>query len=92
MDEMTASALLTNQVGWHPRPSATLPQLAKKYDAAITVAIAPDGPWFDAKSPVKMMRLKAPQGETLHFRATGPDAPAALDELVALVTRKFDEE
>ena len=92
MSELTASALLTNNVGLHARPSVKLTQLAKKYDAAITVATTPDGPWFDAKSPVKMMRLKAPQGEILHFHATGADAGAALKELVALVTRKFDEE
>lgn len=92
MNELTTSALLTNKVGLHARPSVKLTQLAKKFDAAITVAIAPDGPWFDAKSPVKMMRLKAPQGETLLFRAAGADAEAALEQLVALVNGKFDEE
>jgi phosphocarrier protein HPr len=92
MDELTASALLTNKIGLHARPSVKLTQLAKKYNAAITVAITPNGPWFDAKSPVKMMRLKAPQGETLYFYASGADAGAALEELLALVARKFDEE
>lgn len=92
MSELTAVALLTNKVGLHARPSVKLTQLAKKYASEINVAVAPGGPWFDAKSPVKMMRLKAPQGETLHFRAAGPDAGAALEELVALVTRKFGEE
>jgi phosphocarrier protein HPr len=92
MENLTASALLTNKVGLHARPSVKLTQLAKKFAASVDVAVALDGPWYDAKSPVKMMRLKAPQGETLHFRATGQDAPTALSELVALVNRKFDEE
>lgn len=92
MSELTASALLTNKVGLHARPSVKLTQLAKKFSAQVDVSVTPDGPWFDAKSPVKMMRLKAPQGETLHFRASGADAQAALGDLVALVNRRFDEE
>ncbi len=92
MTEKTASVLLTNKVGLHARPSVKLTQLAKKYAAHVDVAVDAGGPWFDAKSPVKIMRLKAPQGETLYFRAKGADAGDALGELVALVARRFDEE
>lgn len=92
MSELTASALLTNKVGLHARPSVKLTQLAKKFAANIEVAVNVQGPWFDAKSPVKMMRLKASQGETLHFRALGSDAAIALVDLVSLVNARFDEE
>lgn len=91
-DDLTASVLLTNEVGLHARPSVKLTQLAKRFQASIKVATAPEGPWVDAKSPVKIMRVKAGKGETLHFRASGGDASEALDELVGLVRRKFDEE
>ena len=69
-----------------------LTQIAKRFAASIEVALAADGPWVDAKSPVKIMRVKAPKGATLHFRAKGPDAAEAVRQLVSLVERKFDEE
>lgn len=89
---LTASALLTNEVGLHARPSVKLTQAAKRFQARIEVATAAAGPWVDAKSPVKIMRVKASKGETLHFRASGADAQEALDEIIGLVQRRFDEE
>lgn len=92
MDHETASAVLINEVGLHARPSVKLTQTAKRFTSKLEVALANDGPWVDAKSPVKIMRVKAPKGTTLHFRGSGPDARVALRELVQLVERKFDEE
>src|SRR5258707_6688442 len=89
---VTATALLTNQMGLHARPSVKLTQLAKSFAASIEIALAAEGPWLDAKSPVKVMRLKAPVGTVLHVRAQGPDAQPAAAALVALVARNFDEE
>ena len=91
MSAVIASAQLTNEIGLHARPSVKLTQLAKKFNAQLEVATSEEGPWVDAKSPVKIMRLKAVQGETLFFRAKGNDASDALDELAALVARQFDE-
>jgi phosphocarrier protein HPr len=92
MIHATASALLVNDVGLHARPSVKLTQTAKRFTSKLEVALAADGPWVDAKSPVKIMRVKAPKGAILHFRALGPDANEAIRELVWLVERKFDEE
>lgn len=92
MQEVTASARLVNKVGLHARPSVKLTQLAKRFAARIEVATSAAGPWTDAKSPVKIMRVKASQGEVLHFRASGEDAAAAITALVEIVARKFDEE
>jgi len=88
----TGSALLTNDVGLHARPSVKLTQLAKRFGAHIEFARAATGPWVDAKSPVKVMRFKAAKGETLHFRASGPDAAEALAAVVSLVERSFATE
>lgn len=88
---LTASAVLVNAVGLHARPSVKLTQCAKRFAATIELALAPDGPWTDAKSPVKVMRVKAPQGAVLHFRVTGPDREAALAALLALVHDGFGE-
>jgi phosphocarrier protein HPr len=92
MTHSTASALLVNDVGLHARPSVKLTQTAKRFASELEIALAANGPWVDAKSPVKIMRVKAPKGATLHFRAFGPDADEALNQLVSLVERKFDEE
>ena len=86
----TGSALLTKDVGLHARPSVKLTQLAKQFGSSIEFAIDADGPWVDAKSPVKVMRFKAARGSTLHFRTTGPDAPEALAAILALVERGFE--
>jgi phosphocarrier protein len=86
-----ASALLTNEVGLHARPAVKLTQLAKSFAATVELALEPDGPWVDAKSPVRIMRVKAAKGTLLHFRASGSDADAAVGALVDLVARGFDE-
>jgi phosphocarrier protein HPr len=88
---LTASAVLVNKVGLHARPSVKLTQCAKGFIAKIELALAADGPWTDAKSPVKVMRVKAPQGATLHFRVTGPDSKAAIAAVLALVHDGFGE-
>lgn len=92
MQQASANAVLTNAVGLHARPSVKLTQLAKRFAADVEVALAPDGPWTDAKSPVKVMRVKAGKGAVIHVRAAGEDARAAVDALVGLVERRFDEE
>ena len=88
---LTGSAVLVNAVGLHARPSVKLTQSAKRFTAKIELALLADGPWTDAKSPVKVMRVKAPQGATLHFRVTGPDGEAALAAMLALVHDGFGE-
>ena len=87
---LTGSALLTNDVGLHARPSVKLTQLAKRFAASMEFSLDAGGPWVDAKSPVKVMRFKAAKGATLHFRAKGSDAGAALAAILALVERGFD--
>lgn len=87
----TGTALLTNAVGLHARPSVKLTQLAKSFAGTVEFALAPEGPWIDAKSPVKVMRVRAAKGTTLHVRTEGPDADAALDAVIGLIRRQFDE-
>ena len=91
MAPLTGSAILVNEVGLHARPSVKLTQSAKRFAASIELALAPDGPWTDAKSPVKVMRVKAPKGAALHFRVRGADAEAALAAMLALVNDGFGE-
>ena len=53
------SVVITHDVGLHARPSVKLTKLAKGFSSTIEIAGAPDGPWIDAKSIVKVMAMKA---------------------------------
>lgn len=85
------SVLMLHAVGLHARPSVKLTKLAKGFSSRIELAMLPDGPWIDAKSIVKVMATKAPHDTTLYFRAEGPDAQDAVDAVIGLVSRDFDE-
>ena len=66
-----ATVLITHEVGLHARPSVKFTKLAKTFAAQVEVALDAAGPWFDAKSIVKVMAAKAPKGTLLHLRADG---------------------
>ena len=85
------SVVLANAAGLHARPAVKLTQRAKTFASRIEFALGPEGPWIDAKSPVKVMRAKAAKGCLLHFRATGPDAHAALAAMLDLAGSGFGE-
>ena len=89
--EASGMVLLTHAVGLHARPSVKLTKLAKTFGSAVMVGTGPEGPWIDAKSIVKVMGAKVPQGSHLHIRAEGPDARDAVAALIELVQRDFDE-
>jgi phosphocarrier protein len=86
-----ATVLITHEVGLHARPSVKLTKLAKTFAAQVEMALSAEGPWLDAKSIVKVMAAKAPKGTLLHLRAEGGQAKEAVEALVALVERDFDE-
>ncbi|TPJ27576.1 HPr family phosphocarrier protein [Mesorhizobium sp. B2-7-2] len=87
-----ATVLITHAVGLHARPSVKFTKLAKSFAAEVEVAVAANGPWFDAKSIVKVMAAKAPKGTMLHIRAKGDGSTQAVKALVDLVQRDFDED
>jgi phosphocarrier protein len=86
-----AQVLITHEVGLHARPSVKFTKLAKTFPAQVEMALSPGGPWFDAKSIVKVMAAKAPKGTVIHLRASGERAEEAVGALVRLVERDFDE-
>ena len=85
------SACLINETGLHARPSVKLTQLAKSFHGHVELALSPEGPWVNAKSPVKVMGFQAEAGMSLYFRATGEGAGDTIAAMVALVERNFDE-
>ena len=92
IEQATDCAELVTAVGLHARPSVKLTQLAKTFECRVEIALSADGPWVDAKSPVKVMRVKAPRGAVLHVRASGPGAGAAADAVMALVRGGFGDQ
>jgi phosphocarrier protein HPr len=86
-----ATVEITHAVGLHARPSVKFTKLAKTFPATVEVALDGSGPGIDAKSTDKVMATKAPKGTVLHLRANGEGAKGAIDALVALVERDFDE-
>ncbi len=91
MSKAEATVMITHEVGLHARPSVKFTKLAKTFPARVEMALAPDGPWIDAKSIVKVMATRAPKGTELHLRAEGDHARQAIEALVALINRDFDE-
>ena len=84
-------AVVRDPTGLHARPAVKLTKLAKRFEADVRVRAGGEGSWVNAKSPNGVMKLKARNGERLAFAADGPDATEAVDALVALVERDFDD-
>lgn len=82
---LTTDLVLRNDVGMHARPAAALSRLAASFNATITVNDKP------ATSVLTLMALGLGQGATMHVSAAGPDAPAALEAITALVERDFGD-
>ena len=85
------SVVITHDVGLHARPSVKLTKLAKGFASSLEIAGGAEGPWIDAKSIVKVMAMKAKQHSTLFVRAAGADSQAAVEAVISLVRRDFDE-
>lgn len=85
------SAVISSHVGLHARPSVQLTKLAKSFHAHVEIMAANGDDWVNAKSIVKVMRLKANTGIALNVRARGADSEAAVAAIVAFVQRDFDE-
>jgi len=82
-------AVLTHVGGLHARPAIKLTQLAKRFEAAVGIALAEHGPWTDAKSIARVMAMKTPHMATLFFLAEGEDADQATSALARLVESDF---
>ena len=87
-EKITREMTLLNKYGMHVRPAGLFAKLASRFDADIDVE--KDGNVVSGKSIMALMTLEAVCGTTLKVTASGAQAQEALDELAALVERKFD--
>jgi phosphocarrier protein HPr len=81
--------VVSNKLGLHARASAKLVQLVQSFKS--TVWLISKGREVNAQSIMGVMMLAAGIGTPLIVRADGPDESAALDAVVELFNRKFDE-
>ncbi len=80
---------VSNKLGLHARASAKLVQLAQGFRS--TVTLVNGSREVNAKSIMGVMMLAAGIGTPLTIRADGPDEEQALNAVVNLFERKFDE-
>ena len=80
---------IVNKLGLHARASAKLTQLAARFQS--DVQIARNGRKVNAKSIMGVMMLAAGVGTPVTLRTDGADEADAMQAMVALFERKFDE-
>lgn len=85
-----AELCLPNPAGMHARPAARIVAEVAKFDASVRVA-GPTGHFVNASSPIALASVRAAHGERVQIEASGPQADAALDALVALIEDGFGE-
>jgi phosphotransferase system HPr (HPr) family protein len=78
------TVLITNPQGFHLRPKANFATLANRFQSSVTVSW--EGQTVNGKSILELMLLAAQQGSQLVVEVDGPDAPAALNALVAVLS------
>lgn len=81
---------VSNRLGLHARATAKLVQLLSGFRANATLVAK--GREVNAKSIMGVMLLAAGQGTPVAVRIDGPDEAAAMDAVVSLFERRFDED
>lgn len=89
-DTATRTVEIVNIRGLHARASAKFVKVASGFDAEVRVS--KDGQTVDARSIMGLMMLAAGPGSSIDIEADGSQADEAVDALVDLVSRRFDED
>ncbi|KGE51621.1 HPr family phosphocarrier protein [Xanthomonas axonopodis pv. vasculorum] len=82
--------IVSNRLGLHARATAKLVQTLSSYRSNATLAAK--GREVNAKSIMGVMLLAAGQGTSVVVRLDGEDEAEALQALVDLFERRFDED
>jgi phosphocarrier protein len=89
-DPIQRTATIVNERGLHARAAAKFVKLVETFDAAITVERG--GMSVGGLSIMGLMMFGAGPGTELQLTAAGPQAEAAMDALLDLIARGFDED
>ena len=82
---------VTSRLGLHARAAANLVRVASKFESSLTLQRLDGGAEADAKSILSILTLAASRGTDLKIIAHGIDEQQALDAIVGLFSRDFDE-
>ena len=82
--------IVSNKLGLHARATAKLVQVLSAYRCNATLSAK--GREVNAKSIMGVMLLAAGQGTPVTVRVDGEGEAEAMDAVVALFERRFDEE
>jgi phosphoenolpyruvate-protein phosphotransferase (PTS system enzyme I) len=82
---------VTSRLGLHARAAANLVRVAMQFQSSLTVQRLDGNAEADAKSILSILTLAASRGTELRIVAHGDDEQEALDAVVALFSRDFDE-
>ena len=86
---MSATCAIINKLGLHARASAKLVQTLQGFQC--NAWIVHRGREINAKSIMGVMMLAAGVGSVVTLRTDGADEAAAMEAMVDLFARKFDE-
>jgi len=86
-----AALPVRSEIGLHARPAARFVATARRFDAEVRVARAPDGEPVRATSLTNIVALGARRGDTLLVSAAGPQAQEAIEALRALADEGFGD-
>ena len=89
-EKLTREFTVLNRLGLHARPSAQFVKLCSRFRCDVWVE--KDGEQVNGKSIMGLMMLAAGMGSKLKVTCEGADGAKALDDLEALIKRKFDED
>src|ERR1700749_1341329 len=88
--KITKELTIINRLGLHASPSAMFVKTASRFKCEVWVE--KDGECVYGKSIMGLMMLAAGQGSKLLISCEGPDGDKALEEIEAIISRKFDED
>jgi len=88
--EIEKTLRICNKRGLHARAAAKFVRLAEGRRAEITVS--KDGVSVCGTSIMGLLMLSASKDTEIRISAVGDEAEAVLDEISALIERRFDEE
>ena len=82
---------VTGRLGLHARAAANLVRVASQFQSNLTLQRLDSNAKADAKSILSILTLAASRGTELRVVANGDDEQEALDAVVGLFSRDFDE-
>lgn len=86
MDSAFAEVVITNPHGLHARPAAVMVERLKTFDAEVRIEAGQKT--ANAVSIMSVLALGAGPGDTARVHSEGPQAEAALEAVVAILTEE----